>query len=136
MDRFSKPQARELADRLFKGGAYRFTYHVEDRGRERNIDLLDVGYCLENGEIFDEPRKYEKPVKEWRYKIQGPDIEGDEIIVETESGSKRTLTITDSTRIELEDDLPGNLLDLREGMEVKVKFNPSTNVALKIEVED
>ena len=56
--------------------------------------------------------------------------------VETESGRRRTLTITDSTRIKLDDDLPGNLLDLREGTEVEVKFNPSTNVALKIEVED
>ena len=64
------------------------------------------------------------------------DIDGDEIIVETESGRRRTLAITDVTGIKLEDDFPGNLLDLREGTEVRVKFNPSTNVAIKIEVRD
>ena len=64
------------------------------------------------------------------------DIDGDEIIVETESGRRRTLAITDVTGINLEDDFPGNLLDLREGTEVRVKFNPSTNVAIKIEVRD
>ena len=81
---------------------------------------------------------YKIEVEEDELEIEGVivDIEGDKIIVETESGGKRTLTITDSTRIDLDDDLSGNLLDLREGMDVEVKFSPSTDVVLKIEVED
>ncbi|MDP7168482.1 MAG: DUF4258 domain-containing protein [Nitrospinota bacterium] len=69
-----------MADRLFKDGAYRPTDHMYEMGNERDIDLLDVGHCLENGEIFDEPA-FDKPHKEWRYTIRGPDIDGEEISV-------------------------------------------------------
>lgn len=75
MDRLSKAQARELADRLFKGGAYQRTDHSIEQGLDRNIDILDIGHCLENGEIFDDPT-FNDPYKEWRYKIQGPDVDG------------------------------------------------------------
>lgn len=64
------------------------------------------------------------------------EIEGDGIIVETETGRKRTLTITESTSIELEDYVSGSLPDLQEGTEVKVKFRPITVVALRLDVED
>ena len=64
------------------------------------------------------------------------EVAANEVTVESESGRRRTLTITDSTRIKLDDDLSGDLLDLRQGTDVEVKFNPSTNVALKIQVED
>ena len=44
--------------------------------------------------------------------------------------------IAAGTRIKLEHGLSGDLLSLREGMAVEVKFNPSTSIALKIEIEE
>ena len=64
------------------------------------------------------------------------DIEGDEVTLESDRGRRVTVRVTDRTRIKLDDDFPGTLADLQVGAEVEVKFNPSTDVALKIEVED
>lgn len=63
-------------------------------------------------------------------------IEGNEITIETESGRMLAFTISDQTPIELDDDVMGSLSDLREGLEIEVRVNPRTNVALEIEVED
>ena len=63
-------------------------------------------------------------------------IEGQTITVENENGRQRTLTVTDDTRIKLDDDITGALADLREGLEVEVEFDPATDVAQEIEVED
>ena len=77
-------------------------------------------------------------VKEEEAKIEGVivDIEGDEVTLESDRGRRVTVRVTDRTRIKLDDDFPGTLADLQVGAEVEVKFNPSTDVALKIEVED
>lgn len=63
-------------------------------------------------------------------------IAGEEVTIETESGRRVTLIVGDRTRIEVEDNLPGTLADLQKGIEVEVKFDSGTNVALKIELED
>lgn len=63
-------------------------------------------------------------------------IEANEVTIETERGYRRTLVITDATRIELEDDFPGTIADLQVGVEVEAKFDPSTRLAFKIEVEE
>ena len=70
--------------------------------------------------------------------IEGTIVEilDDGIIVETEGGTRRTLTVTDRTRVELDDDLRGSLDDLTNGSEVEVKFIHATGEALKLEVED
>ncbi|MCH8987923.1 MAG: hypothetical protein IIA92_03855 [Chloroflexi bacterium] len=63
-------------------------------------------------------------------------IEGNEITVETESGRILTFTVADQTRIELDDDFKGTLSDLRVGLQIDIRVNTETNVALEVEVED
>ena len=65
-------------------------------------------------------------------------IEGNAITIETESGGMRTLNVTDNTRIKLENDLSGSLLDLVAGTEIKAKIDQGTDTAtaLTIEIED
>ena len=64
------------------------------------------------------------------------EVDDDEITVETERGRRLTLEVTDRTRVEFEDDVPGNISDLPVGTEVEVKFDPARRLAFKIEVED
>ena len=63
-------------------------------------------------------------------------VEGDEVTIETERGRSLTLIVGDRIRIELEDDFPGALTDLQVGTEVEAKFDPSTRIVFKIDVED
>ncbi len=63
-------------------------------------------------------------------------IGSDNVTIKTEQGYKRTLVITNTTRIELEDDFTGTIVDLQVGMEVEAKFDPFTRLAFKIEVEE
>ena len=70
-------------------------------------------------------------------KIEGVVVEvvGDEVTVVTESGSRRTLTIVATTRIELDEDFPGTKADIQVGVELEAKFDPITNNAFKVEVK-
>ena len=63
-------------------------------------------------------------------------IEGNEVTVESLRGHQATVLVTEQTRIRLEDDFPGQLADLTLGSEVKIKFDPVTRVAFKIDTED
>ncbi|MFQ5873027.1 MAG: DUF5666 domain-containing protein [Dehalococcoidia bacterium] len=63
-------------------------------------------------------------------------VNGEEITIETDGGRRLTMAVDDRTRIELEDDLPGTYADLQIGEEVKVKFDPFSRTAFKIEVDD
>ena len=40
------------------------------------------------------------------------EIEGDEVTLESETGRRVTVRVTDRTRIKLEEDFPGTLADL------------------------
>ncbi len=61
-------------------------------------------------------------------------VQGNEVTIETDKGRRLSVVVNDRTKIELAEDLPGTLADLRTGTEVEVKFDPSTRVAFKIEV--
>ena len=63
-------------------------------------------------------------------------IEGNEVTVESLRGHQATVLVTEQTRIRLEDDFPGQLADLTLGAEVKIKFDPVSRVAFKIDTED
>ena len=71
-------------------------------------------------------------------KIEGivVEVEGDQVTVETERGRRLTLLVGDRTRIELEDDFPGTTADLQVGAAVEAKFDPYTQTAFKIGVEE
>lgn len=63
-------------------------------------------------------------------------IEGDKVTIETERGRKVTVTVTERTRVELDDDLPGTLADLKVGMEAEVRYDPDSGAALQFETEE
>ncbi|PKB58629.1 MAG: hypothetical protein BZY83_06135 [SAR202 cluster bacterium Casp-Chloro-G2] len=62
-------------------------------------------------------------------------VEGNQVTIRTEDGRFLTVTVGENTRIELEEDLPGSLADIKVGAKIEAKFDPVTNVAFKIELD-
>ena len=123
----------------------RLTLAVGYRTRiELGDDLPGTYADLQVGEVVDV--KFD-PFSRTAFKIEleepGAEIEGvvvgvyaEELTIETEGGRRLTVTVGDWTRIELEDDFPGTYADLQVGEEAKVRFDPSSRTALKIELDD
>ena len=64
------------------------------------------------------------------------ELVGNEVTIETERGNRRTLSILDNTKIELDDDFPGTVADIQIGVELEAKFDPVTNNAFEVEVKE
>ncbi len=109
---------------------------VETEGTPSTLENLEPGVSVEV-EVNDDGQVARR-IKAQQAEIEGVivGIEGDEVTIETERGHRRTLVTTDTTRIELDEDFPGMLSDLQVGMEVEVKFDPTTQIAFKFEVEE
>ena len=109
---------------------------VETEGASSALETLELGASVEVE--VDEDGRVAQRITARQAKVEGVIvvIERDEVTLETDRGRRVTVRVTDRTRIKLEDDFPGTLADLQMGAEVEVKFNPSTDVALKIKVED
>ena len=109
---------------------------VESEGTSSTLESLEIGASLE-AEV-DENNQVLGNIKARQAKIEGTikEITGDELTVETLSGLTRTVRVTDSTRIELDEDFPGILADLEVGQQVEVKFDPESQVAFKIDTEE
>ena len=63
-------------------------------------------------------------------------INGKEITIETESGLRRILTVTDQTRIQLESQRLRQAGGSPGGDEMEVKFDPAADMALNIDLKD
>ena len=109
---------------------------VEAEGASPALEGLELGVTLEV-EVDDDGRVAQR-IEARQAKIEGTitEIEGDPVTVETDRGRTRTLTITGSTRIRLDEDFPGILADLQPGLEVKVKFDPESLVAFRVDTEE
>ena len=83
-------------------------------------------------------RQVAQRVKARQAKVEGVivKVEGQQVTVESERGRQVTVTVTDRTSIELDDDFPGALADLRAGVEVKIKFDSESLLAFKIDTEE
>lgn len=102
---------------------------VETEGESSALEALEPGASVEvevNG-----GGKVAQRIEARLAKIEGTivEIDGQEVMVETEGGRRRTVLVTDRTRIKLEEDFPGSLGDLQLGAEVEVKFDPERAVA-------
>lgn len=79
--RLSEEKALSLIKKITEEGETVFTPHVKKRIRERGYSDQDIIHVLENGRIdsceFDDIRR------NWKYKVSGTDIDGDEGIVIT-----------------------------------------------------
>jgi len=141
----------ETAVTIETEGGRRLTLVVDGRTRVELDDYIpgtvaDLQVGTEVEAEFDPltKRAFKFEVEEANYSGQGTaeiegvivSIVGEEITVETQGGLTRTLTVTDGTRITLEDDLAGTLANLQTGAEVEVEFDPNTSAALEIELDD
>ena len=109
---------------------------VETEGASSAIETLVPGISIEVE--VDDDGLVAHHIKARQAKLHGRIVEiaGNEVTIESSVGSKATVLVTEITRIELDDDFPGTLLDLRVGSEVEVKFDPESRVAFKIDSEE
>ncbi len=109
---------------------------VETEGATSALETLEPGTSVEV-EVNDDGQVAQH-IKARLAKVEGVivGIEGNEVTVESERGRLVTVLVTDRTRIELEEDFPGTLADLRVGAEVEVKFDPESRVAFKVDAEE
>ncbi len=109
---------------------------VETEGASSAFETLEPGTSLEV-EVDDDGQVAVR-IKAHQAKLQGRIVEiaGNEVTIESPLGRKATVLVTENTHIELEDDFPGTLPDLRVGSEVEVKFDPESRVAFKIDSDE
>ncbi len=109
---------------------------VETEGASSAFETLEPGTSVEV-EVDDDGQVAVR-IKARQTKLQGRIVEiaGNEVTIESPLGRKATVLVTENTRIELEDDFPGSLPDLRVGSEVEVKFDPESRVAFKIDSDE
>jgi len=67
----------ELRRRLAAPWNVRFSGHGGTRGLQRNFDINDAIYILENGVITD--ARYNEKARGWTYSVPGEDLDGDEL---------------------------------------------------------
>lgn len=89
--RLSEEKALSLIKKIIEEGETVFTPHVRKRIRERGYSDQDVIHVLENGKI--ENSEFDDVRKNWKYKVSGTDIDGDEGIVITAIISSRQQVI-------------------------------------------
>ena len=73
-----------------------------------------------------------------RLKVRGTiqSVSGQAVTITAENGVTLQVTVNAQTKIEVNDENTGTLADLQVGASVKVKYDPETNVAVKIELGD
>ncbi len=106
---------------------------VETEGESSTVEKLEVGVSIQVE--VDEDNQVVQRIKARQAEVEGVIIgfDGNEITIESEDGQKTSVFVTDSTRIESEDDLPASLTTLDIGKEVEIKFDPESQVAFAID---
>lgn len=109
---------------------------VQAQGASSALEALEPGTAIKVK--VAENRQVAERIEARLAKVEGRivAIEGNKVTVESVTGRNVTVTVTERTRIELDDDLPGTLADLRVGTGVETKFDPDTGLALKIDAEE
>lgn len=109
---------------------------VETEGASSAIETLEPGISIEVE--VDDDGLVAQLIRARQAKLQGRIVEivGNEVTIESPLGRTATVLVTVNTRIDLEDDFPGTLPDLRVGSEVEVKFDPKSRVAFKIDFDE
>ena len=80
--RLSPAEAKRKIQLILEEGIVDFTTHCRRRMRERGADDLDVVHVLRNGQIIREA-EWDSEHNNWKYRVEGTDIEGDELITIT-----------------------------------------------------
>ncbi len=73
-------QALETARRYLNSGEVIPTKHLKENMARRNFNIQDVISAIESG-IINEGPKWDEDFKEYHYRIEGKDVEGDKLTV-------------------------------------------------------
>ena len=76
--RLSPTEAKRKIHLIFVEGIVDISNHCRRRMRERGVDDLDVAHVLREGRIIREA-EWDSEHEDWKYRIEGVDIEGDEL---------------------------------------------------------
>ena len=57
------------------------TKHFRDQSYQRNSTIQDAINVLESGEVSSDPPQWNERMRDWTYKVHGPDLEGDVLTV-------------------------------------------------------
>lgn len=69
------------------------TYHYDDKGQNiRHYSLQDVEYILKNGTVT-EPPIFDEDYQNWKCRVEGQSISGDDTVVITAIASHRELIV-------------------------------------------
>lgn len=79
---FSPAEALTKIQVVLAEGIVDFSVHCRRRMRERGVDDLDVIHVLRHGRILRKA-EWDDDHNNWKYRIEGRDIEGDELTVIT-----------------------------------------------------
>ena len=72
-------QAERKIQYILETGAVILTKHCRIESMpERRVDMNDVRYVLKHGQIIREP-EWDESNDNWKYRVEGTDIEGDEL---------------------------------------------------------
>lgn len=74
-------EAIQLISEIASFGSVQYGSHVAKRMKQRDFSLADIIYILNNGKISE--KEYKEKRKNWKYKIVGKDLDGDEGVVIT-----------------------------------------------------
>ncbi|MBI4180323.1 MAG: DUF4382 domain-containing protein [Chloroflexi bacterium] len=112
---------------------------VSTNGTSTSIETLEPGASVDvEIEKNDKDDRVARHIEARQAEVAGiiTGIESSNITIKTERDKNVTVSVTDSTIIKLANDLAGTLADLSVGMLVEAKFDPLTNQALKIGIEE
>lgn len=78
MEKLSPERAQELARELWEEGWPRFVGHAREQMESRSISDRDTDNAMMGGTITREP-EWDEHHKEWRYRVDGFDIDGEKL---------------------------------------------------------
>ena len=72
-------QAKQMIVHILETGSLMLTTHCRTESMpKRRVDMNDVRYVLRHGQIFREP-EWDEGNGNWKYRIEGTDVEGEEL---------------------------------------------------------
>ncbi len=109
---------------------------VETEGASSTLETLEIGVPIQIE--INEDNQVVQRIKAHQTEVDGViiQIDGDEVTIESEDGQRVTILVSENTRIESEDDLPGTSAALHVGAEVETKFDPESGVAYMISEQE
>jgi uncharacterized protein DUF4258 len=81
--KLSSEDAKRIILLILEEGKVELSKHCRSESMpKRGVDMLDVVEALKNGEIRRDP-EWDEEGCNWKYRVEGEDIEGDELITIT-----------------------------------------------------